>query len=112
MATRAVPILRVTDAAASAEWYRRLGFEPIFEHRFAPELPAYVGIRRDDAEIHLSEHTGDAPPGSVLYLWVDAVDPLAAAVGVAVEEQPWGREIEVRDPDDNRLRIAEPTAGG
>jgi catechol 2,3-dioxygenase-like lactoylglutathione lyase family enzyme len=108
MSTDVVPIFRVADAARSVEWYGRLGFEQVFEHRFAPGLPAYVGIRRDDAQIHLSEHTGDASPESLVYVWVDAVDPLAALFGAEIDEMPWGRDFEIADPDGNRLRIAEP----
>jgi catechol 2,3-dioxygenase-like lactoylglutathione lyase family enzyme len=108
MSTDVVPILRVTDAAASVRWYRRLGFEQVFEHRFEPHLPAYVGIRRDGAQIHLSEHTGDANPHGLVYVWVDDVDSLAAAFHVAVSEAPWAREIQLVDPDGNRLRVAQP----
>ncbi len=110
MATDVVPILRVSDAAAAVEWYRRLGFEHVFEHRFEPHLPAYVGIRREGAQIHLSEHTGDARPHGLVYVWVDDVDAVAAEFGVTVDEQPWGREITLVDPDGNRLRVATPTA--
>ena len=109
MSTRIVPIFLVADASASVEWYTQLGFEQVFEHRFAPNMPAYVGIRRGDAEIHLSEHTGDASPRSLVYVWVDAVDPLAALFDATVDEMPWARDFEVADPDGNRLRIAEPT---
>lgn len=108
MSTSVVPILRVSDAAASVEWYGRLGFVKVFEHRFEPHLPAYVGIRRDDAEIHLSEHTGDAPGPGLVYVWVEEVDPLAARFGVVPDEMPWARDFEVTDPDGNRVRIAEP----
>jgi hypothetical protein len=52
-----VPILPTKDAALAVEWYWQYGFEVDFEHRFEPHLPANVGIKRDDAEIHLSEHT-------------------------------------------------------
>ena len=106
--SQAVPILRVSDAARAVEWYRRLGFEQSFEHRFEPDLPAYVGIVRDDAQIHLSEHTGDAPGPGLVYLWVDAVVPIAAGVGVEIDEMPWARDIELTDPDGNRIRVAEP----
>lgn len=102
----------MADAQTSVEWYARLGFEQVFEHRFAPDLPAYVGIRRDDAEIHLSEHAGDASPHGLAYVWVDAVDPLAELSGAEVDEMPWARDFEVTDPDGNRLRIAEPVAAG
>ena len=107
MTTEVCPVLRVADAAASVQWYRRIGFETIFEHRFADGMPAHVGIRRDDAVIHLSEHTGDSPGPALLYVWVDAVDPLAELFGLVPDEMPWARDVEVADPDGNRLRLAE-----
>jgi len=108
MTTDVVPLLRVSDAAVAVEWYRRLGFEQVFEHRFESHFPAYVGIRRDGAQIHLSEHLGDANPHGLVFVWVDDVDALAAEFRVSVEEQPWAREVELTDPDGNRLRVAEP----
>jgi catechol 2,3-dioxygenase-like lactoylglutathione lyase family enzyme len=108
MTTDVVPILRVADAAAAVVWYQRLGFEQEFEHRFEPHLPAYVGIRREGAQIHLSEHPGDATPGTLVYLWVDEIDPIAAEFDVTVSDAPWGREVELTDPDGNRLRVAQP----
>ena len=103
-----IPIFRAEDAQAAARWYERLGFEKSGEHRFAPGLPLYVFLRRGDVQIHLSEHTGDARPDSLVYFWVDDIDPVAAEFDVDVRLQPWGRELEIRDPDGNRLRIAEP----
>jgi uncharacterized glyoxalase superfamily protein PhnB len=100
-----VPILRVRDGAAAAPWYARLGFEVVGEHRFAPDLPLYLFLRRGDLHLHLSEHTGDAPPGGVVYFYVDDLDAIATEFGAAVEQQPWGREIELTDPDGNRWRI-------
>ena len=111
MTTQVVPILRVADAAASVEWYRQLGFDQVFEHRFADGMPAYVGIRRDDAAIHLSEHAGDAPGPGLVYVWVDQLDPLAAHFGLTPDEMPWARDIEVTDPDGNRIRLAEARTG-
>ncbi len=108
MTTDVVPILRVSDAAKAVEWYRRLGFERVFEHRFEPHLPAYVGIRREGAQIHLSEHAGDANPNGLVYIWVDDVDAVAAEFGVTVDEQPWARDVELADPDGNRLRVGVP----
>ena len=105
MTTDVIPILHVADAGVAATWYRRLGFVVEFEHRFEPGFPAYVGIRRDGAQIHLSEHEGDARPDTLVYVWVDDVDELAALLGATVEAAPWAREVEVVDPDGNRLRI-------
>ncbi|CAM3139987.1 VOC domain-containing protein [Stackebrandtia soli] len=60
--------------------------------------------------LFLSEHTGDARPDTLVYLRVADVDSMAAAFGVPVEEAPWARETELRDPDGNRLRIGTPRA--
>ncbi|MFG2064178.1 glyoxalase superfamily protein [Micromonospora sp. NPDC048871] len=74
--------------------------------RFAPELPRYVGIARGGMHLHLSEHTGDARPGTLVYLYVGDVDAMAAACGISeVDDMEWGRDFEVTDPDGNRLRV-------
>jgi hypothetical protein len=51
-----IPILPMGDPASALAWWGRLGFAVEFEHRFAPELPLYVGLRRDMADVHLSQH--------------------------------------------------------
>jgi catechol 2,3-dioxygenase-like lactoylglutathione lyase family enzyme len=105
-----IPILRVADAAAAVAWYRRLGFTKEWEHHFAPGLPAFVSVARGRVRLFLSEHHGDARPDTLIYLRVGDVDAIAAEFGVAVEEQPWARELELRDPDGNRLRIGRPSS--
>lgn len=108
MAETIVPILRVADGHAAADWYARLGFAVVGEHRFAPDLPLYLFLRRGaDVFLHLSEHTGDARPGTLVYLYVDDVDAVAEEFAVAVETQPWAREVELVDPDGNRLRVGQ-----
>lgn len=109
MREEVVPILRVADATAAVAWYARLRFSQEWLHRFEPGLPAFVAIARGRVRIFLSEHTGDARPDTLLYLYVNDVDAIAAEFGVAVEDAPWAREIELRDPDGNRLRIGTPT---
>ncbi|MFE6719831.1 glyoxalase superfamily protein [Streptomyces albidoflavus] len=104
-----VPILRVADAAAAVAWYERLGFARQWEHRFAPELPAFVELARSGVRLFLSEHEGDARPDTLVYLRVRDVEAIAAEFGVTAEDAPWAREIELRDPDGNRLRIGTPT---
>jgi hypothetical protein len=44
-------------------------------------------------------------------VYVDDVDAIAAEFGVTVEVQPWGREIELTDPDGNRLRLGTRSTG-
>jgi len=101
-----IPIFRVSDGYETAKWYARLGFSVVGEHRFAPELPLYLFLERNGVQLHLSEHTGDATPGTLVYFWVDDVDSVASEFDGEVQEQPWGRELELVDPDGNRLRVA------
>ena len=78
------PILRIFDEAKAREFYLDfLGFAVVFEHRFGPGMPLYMGVRRDGCVLHLSEHHGDASPGAAM---------------------PWGtRDMAVADPFGNRL---------
>lgn len=104
-----IPILRVADAGRSVEWYAQLGFVQEWEHRFEPDFPAFVSIARGHARIYLSEHLGDASPDTLVYLRHGDLDGVARTLGATVVENPWGRDLEVQDPDGNRLRIGEPT---
>ena len=106
-----VPILRVADGRAAATWYERLGFRVVDEHRFGADFPLYLFLRRgDDVWLHLSEHEGDATPDTLVYLYVDDVDAVAAEFGLRVRTQPWAREVELTDPDGNRLRVGQVTS--
>jgi catechol 2,3-dioxygenase-like lactoylglutathione lyase family enzyme len=100
-----VPVLRADDAQRAVAWYERLGFTKTDEHRFEPGFPAFVTIDRGEIRLFLSEHTGDARPDTLVYMFVEDVDAIAREFGVEVEVAPWAREIELRDPDGNRLRI-------
>lgn len=104
----ATPVLRVTAAESSAAWYRRLGYEMEWEHRFEPGFPTFMSIaRRGSARLFLSEHTGDAPPGGLVYLRVGDLEAVAREFDSQVIGQPWGREVHLVDPDGNRLRLGE-----
>ena len=104
--TTAVPILRVSDVDQALPWWGRLGFIEEFRHQFEPGWPRFVGIRRDECRIYLSEHEGDASGPALVYLWVSDVEEVAAEFGVPIEEMPWARDCEVVDPDGNRVRAA------
>ena len=107
------PILRSFDAGLARAFYvDYLGFEVLFEHRFEPQLPLYMGIRRSDCELHLSEHHGDATPGAAVRIRVDDVDALLAELRgksypnarPSAHDQPWGtRDMTLTDPFGNRL---------
>jgi hypothetical protein len=43
------PILHVTDARASIDWYAQLGFGVEWQHAFEPGLPLYVSVWRGPA---------------------------------------------------------------
>ena len=108
------PILRSFDEARAKAFYIDfLGFELVFEHRFEPGMPLYMAVRQGACELHLSEHYGDATPGSAVRIPVDDVTVYMevlrgkkfgnARPGVP-EETPWGsREITIADPAGNRL---------
>ena len=104
-AEEAVPVLRVRDAAVAVRWYARLGFAQRWEHRFEPGLPVFTEVARGRVRLYLSEHEGDARPDTLVYLRVADLDAVASEFGVHPEEAPWGRELELRDPDGNRLRV-------
>lgn len=110
--TKVVPFLRVADAEASVEWYGRLGFTVDWRTQAEPHLPLFVAISNGAGQIFLSEHTGDAHPDGLVYIYVDDVDAVAAEFGALAELAYYGMcELELVDPDGNRLRIGTPAAG-
>ncbi len=108
------PVLRSFDEARAKAFYCDfLGFELVFEHRFEPGLPLYMGVRLGACALHLSEHYGDASPGAAVRIPCDDVAAYAAALrakqfgnarpGVP-QAMPWGsHEITIQDPASNRL---------
>lgn len=115
--TATVPILRSFDEQLAKDFYLRyLGFSLLFEHRFAPAMPLYFAVRRGTCELHLSEHHGDATPGSAVRIETGGLVALHAEVSErghpgtmpGLEVQPWGfREMAVIDPFGNRLVFCE-----
>jgi catechol 2,3-dioxygenase-like lactoylglutathione lyase family enzyme len=104
-----VPVLRVEDAARAVAWYERLGFRKEWEHQFEPGFPWFVSVARGSVRLYLSEHNDDARPDTLIHLYVNDVDAVAAELGLTVDEDGLaGRECHVSDPDGNRLRIATP----
>jgi catechol 2,3-dioxygenase-like lactoylglutathione lyase family enzyme len=113
----AIPVLRSFSEAKAKEFYLDfLGFTLAWEHRFAPDLPLYMEVRRAALTLHISEHHGDATPGSAIIVPVDDIDALHAELAArrygnarpGIETQPWGREMTVWDPFGNRIRFSAP----
>ncbi len=107
-----VPILRIFDEAKAREFYADfLGFKVDFEHRFAPDAPLYMQLSRDGCLLHLSEHHGDATPGSAVRIHASDLDALHRELAAknykyyhpGIQQQPWGRDMSLTDPFGNRL---------
>ena len=115
------PILRIFDIAKAQEFYVGfLGFEVQWEHRFTDDAPLYTEVSRGGCVLHLSEHHGDASPGSAVRVRVEDIEALHreltgrnyrfAKPGLC--ETPWKtREISVTDPFGNRLHFFEEAEG-
>ena len=112
-----IPILRTFDEARARDFYLEfLGFSVIFEHRFDAGAPIYMGIRRGDCVIHLSEHNGDGTPGTFLRIDVDDIEAFHASLPKGykyarpgIMDQPWAREVSVSDPFANKLIFSQET---
>lgn len=115
---QAVPILRIFDLDKAKSFYiGYLGFRIDWEHRFAADYPHYLQVSRAELVLHLSEHHGDATPGSASFIYVYGLEQLQrelAAKGshANLEEGPGNlRVLQILDPFGNRLRFAERRKG-
>lgn len=110
---QSIPILRMFDEAKAREFYVGfLGFKVDWEHRFEENTPLYMQVSRDGCVLHLSEHYGDASPGTAIRIDTDDVDALHREFNdkkykyarPGVGDTPWGtREMSIRDPFGNRV---------
>ncbi|SEM92617.1 hypothetical protein SAMN05192583_1546 [Sphingomonas gellani] len=118
-----VPILRSFDADRTRAFYLDfLGFSLVFEHRFEPGLPLYMGVRHGNCVLHLSEHHGDCTPGSAIRVPVDDVVAYAAHLRSRAyanarpgepQPTPWNTlEVTITDPAANRLTFFTESAHG
>jgi uncharacterized glyoxalase superfamily protein PhnB len=116
-ATQVVPIFRIFDEAKAREFYVGfLGFTIDWEHRFEPDAPLYMQVSRGGCTLHLSEHVGDACPGSTAFVRVTGIDEYHTELIAkkykynrpGLEIAPWNAKcMEVIDPFGNRLRFNE-----
>ena len=111
------PILRIFDVGKAGEFYLGfLGFHIDFEHRFAPDLPLYMGVSREGCTLHLSEHHGDGTPGTRLRIETPDVAALHAELTgkqykhsrPSLVDTPWNtRELTVTDPFGNQITFSQ-----
>jgi len=116
--TGPVPIFRMFDEAKAREFYvDYLGFTVDWQHRFEPDTPLYMQVSLGDVKIHLSEHHGDACPGSSIRIQVDELEAYHQQLAAkqykyyrpGLEDQPWGtREMCVKDGFGNKLVFYRP----
>ncbi len=112
-----IPILRIFDVTKAREFYvDYLGGTVDWEHRFGEHMPLYLQVSRGAMCLHLTEHHGDATPGSAVLLQVQDVDALLAELRAkpyrflnpSVEIAPWNAKLmTLMDPFGNRLRFNE-----
>lgn len=112
-----IPVLRIFSVEKARAFYVDvLGFTVDWEHRFDPDAPLYMQVSRAGLILHLSEHHGDATPGSRIFVRIRGLDLLHAEIEAsgytylrpAIEEAPWGgRVMELTDPFGNRITLAE-----
>jgi uncharacterized glyoxalase superfamily protein PhnB len=120
---KTIPILRIFDVAKAREFYEGfLGFAVDWEHHFEENTPAYLQVSRDGLTLHLSEHHGDACPGSTVFVRMSGIDEFHREITAkgykylrpGLETTFYGaRCVQVIDPFSNRIRFNEyPEAQG
>jgi catechol 2,3-dioxygenase-like lactoylglutathione lyase family enzyme len=115
MIEKTIPILRIFDVAKAKEFYIDwLGFEVEWEHQFEPDTPYYIGIRKDNIQLHLSEHHGDSVPGVRIFIECTEIEKFHESLKPykyyrpSVEKTFYGTmEMVVQDPFGNKLSFNE-----
>ena len=113
----AIPVFRIFSIEKAMEFYQGfLGFTVDWEHRFDDNFPLYCQVSRGDMTLHLSEHVGDASPGARAFVYITGIAAFHAELTSkdyrymkpGINDQLWGKELEVSDPFSNRITFCEP----
>jgi hypothetical protein len=111
---KTIPILRSFDEKKAREFYvAYAGFAVDWEHRFEPGMPLYMQVSRGDLVLHVSEHHGDATPGSCVFIEMSGLRAFHAELQAkdypnlrpGLENLPWGLSMSLTDPFGNKLRF-------
>ena len=112
----AVPIMRIFDVAKAHEFYLGfLGFTVDWEHRYGDNFPLYTQVSRAGLRLHLSEHAGDATPGSTAVVYMKGIRAFQKELigkdypymRPGLEDEGTRLEVTVTDPFQNRIRFME-----
>ena len=114
---KTIPILRIFCVEKAKEFYLAfLGFIVDWEHHFEKNAPAYLQVSRAGLTLHLSEHHGDACPGSTVFVWMTGIEEFHREItskgytylrpGIETTFHN-SRAVEVIDPFGNRIRFNE-----
>jgi len=107
-----IPILRTFPGEEARRFYVDfLGFAVDWDHRFGDGMPLYQQVSRDGCVLHLSEHHGDATPGSAVRIQItdvrrlqrELVENAVYALRIGLDSEPWGDDLAVPDPFGNRI---------
>ncbi|MFC5603689.1 glyoxalase superfamily protein [Sporosarcina koreensis] len=107
------PIFRIFDIKKAHAFYLDyLGFQLDWQHQFAENMPMYFQISLDGTDLHLSEHHGDASPGSAIRIKMDDLKSYHTKLSEksyrfanpGLEKTQWDTlELKVIDPFSNRI---------
>lgn len=113
-----IPILRIFSVEKALEFYVGfLDFKVDWEHRFGDNFPLYMQVSRAGLLLHLSEHHGDATPGSAVMIWMRGIVAFQAELAAkdyryakpGLNDVPWdAKNFVLTDPFGNRLSFNEP----
>lgn len=107
-----IPILRTFPGKEARSFYIEfLGFTVDWEHRFGEGMPLYQQVSREGCVLHLSEHHGDATPGSAVRIAISDVRALQRKLAdspvyplrIGLDSERWGDDLMVPDPFGNRI---------
>jgi hypothetical protein len=114
-----IPILRTFPGPEAQRFYLSfLGFTVDWEHRFDEGMPLYQQVSREGCVLHLSEHHGDATPGSAVRIEIsdvrrlqrELVESPVYPLRVGLDSEAWGDDLAVPDPFGNRIIFHTPRA--
>lgn len=93
-------------------YFGYLGCQLDWEHQFEENTPFYMQVSLKGNKLHLSEHHGDASPGSAVRIKIEDLREFHASLqeknyaymNPGIEKTPWNaEEVTVMDPFYNKI---------